>query len=54
MAALTGLVMQTQLVTRRAAGHGDPQRHDDPQFLHSQHSASSPELKRLLEVGHGL
>lgn len=51
MAALTGLVMQTQLVSRRATGHGDPQEHAKPQF--QGQDLLSLELKQLLEVGLG-
>ena len=52
MAALTGLLMQAQLVSRGAERDGDPQQHDAAQF-HGEDSVSL-ELKRLVEVGLGL
>ena len=48
MAALTGLLMQAQLVSRRAERDGGPQQHDETQ-LHREDSVSL-ELKRLFEV----
>ena len=52
MAALTGLLMQAQLVSRRAGRDGGPQQHDEAQ-LHREDSVSL-ELKRLFEVSLGL